>query len=118
MRDGGDDESGDDDMPFTMSDTFYSHLGESPAPPKARAAPMTPVPAPAPVSPAAPAIDVQTIRFRSGLTQADFANSIGVPVATFLKWERQQTNPTGAARVLLRLIAVDPLIVQRMLGKP
>ncbi|NCM97975.1 MAG: helix-turn-helix domain-containing protein [Rhodobacterales bacterium] len=60
--------------------------------------------------------DVQMIRAQTGLSQADFARSIGVKKATLLNWEHRRRNPEGPARVLLALIAADPKIVQRTLA--
>lgn len=59
--------------------------------------------------------DVKAIRARTGLSQADFARSIGVKKATLLNWEHRRRSPDGPARVLLALIDRDPRIVQRML---
>ncbi len=61
-------------------------------------------------------IDVQAIRKRVGLSQPDFAKSIGVPVATLRNWEQRHRTPTGPARVLLRLIDRNPRIVEDNLG--
>jgi putative transcriptional regulator len=63
-----------------------------------------------------PTPDVRAIRASTGLSQADFARSIGVKKATLLNWEQNRRTPDGPARVLLALIAKDPGIVQRMLG--
>ncbi|MDP3958974.1 MAG: helix-turn-helix domain-containing protein [Pseudorhodobacter sp.] len=60
--------------------------------------------------------DVHAIRAQTGLSQADFARSIGVKKATLLNWEQRRRNPEGPARVLLALIAADPKIVQRTLA--
>lgn len=60
--------------------------------------------------------DVKAIRARTGLSQADFARSIGVKRATLLNWEQDRRVPDGPARVLLALIAKEPGIVQRVLG--
>jgi putative transcriptional regulator len=60
--------------------------------------------------------DVKAIRARTGLSQADFAMSIGVKKATLLNWEHRRRSPDGPARVLLALIDRDPRIVQRMLA--
>jgi putative transcriptional regulator len=59
--------------------------------------------------------DVQLIRSKTGLSQAEFAKSIGVKKATVLNWEHRRRSPDGPARVLLALIAKDPDIVQRTL---
>ena len=63
-----------------------------------------------------PDADVQAIRARTGLSQAEFARSIGVRKATLLNWEQRRRSPEGPARVLLALIDKDPGIVQRTLA--
>lgn len=63
-----------------------------------------------------PTPDVRAIRAKTGLSQADFARSIGVAKATLLNWEQNRRRPEGPARVLLALIAKDPTIVRRMLA--
>lgn len=63
-----------------------------------------------------PAPDVAGIRARTGLSQAEFARSIGVKKGTLLNWEQRRRTPEGPARVLLALIDKDPEIVQRTLG--
>lgn len=62
-----------------------------------------------------PVPDVQAIRARTGLSQTDFARSIGVRKGTLLNWEQKRRVPEGPARVLLALIDKDPKIVQRTL---
>jgi putative transcriptional regulator len=59
--------------------------------------------------------DVKAIRASTGLSQAEFARSIGVKKATLLNWEQDRRRPEGPARVLLALIAREPGIVQRVL---
>lgn len=63
-----------------------------------------------------PLPDVQAIRARTGLSQSEFARSIGVKKGTLLNWEQRRRTPDGPARVLLALIAQDPQIVQRTLA--
>jgi putative transcriptional regulator len=63
-----------------------------------------------------PTPDVKAIRASTGLSQADFARSIGVKKATLLNWEQERRVPDGPARVLLALIAKEPGIVGRILG--
>ena len=63
-----------------------------------------------------PDADVKSIRARTGLSQAEFAKSIGVKKATLLNWEQHRRSPEGPARVLLALIDKDPKIVQRTLS--
>jgi putative transcriptional regulator len=51
---------------------------------------------------------VRRVRRRAGLSQAEFARRIGMPVATVRDWERGKLFPEGTARVLLRLIDQVP----------
>lgn len=60
--------------------------------------------------------DVQAIRARTGMSQAEFAMIIGVKKATLASWELRRRNPGGSARVLLALIDKDPRIAQRTLA--
>jgi putative transcriptional regulator len=62
-----------------------------------------------------PTPDVKAIRASTGLSQTEFARSIGVKKATLLNWEQDRRKPEGPARVLLALIAKEPGIVQRVL---
>ena len=64
-----------------------------------------------------PDSDLPAIRARTGLSQAEFARSIGVKKATLVNWEQGRRRPDGPARVLLALIAKEPGIVQRVLGE-
>lgn len=63
-----------------------------------------------------PIPDVKAIRASTGLSQAEFARSIGVKKATLLNWEQDRRKPEGPARVLLALIAKEPGIVRRVLS--
>ena len=65
---------------------------------------------------AVPDIDVTEIRAQTGLSQADFARSIGVAKGTLLNWEHGRRTPNGPAQVLLALIARKPTVVQDLLG--
>lgn len=60
--------------------------------------------------------DVRAIRAATGLTQADFAASIGVAVGTLRGWEQKRRRPEGPARVLLALIGRNPGLVQSEIG--
>jgi putative transcriptional regulator len=46
---------------------------------------------------AVPDIDVSEIRARTGLSQAEFARSIGVAKKTLLNWEYGRRTPNGPA---------------------
>lgn len=63
-----------------------------------------------------PDINVSEIRARTGLSQAEFARSIGVAKGTLLSWEHGRRHPNGPAQVLLALIARKPSVVQELLG--
>jgi putative transcriptional regulator len=63
-----------------------------------------------------PETDVAAIRAATGLTQQDFARSIGVAVGTLRGWEQKRRRPDGPARVLLALIGSDPALVQQRLA--
>lgn len=62
-----------------------------------------------------PQVDVAAIRAQTGLSQRDFARSIGVAKGTLLNWEHGRRQPTGPAQVLLAMIAKRPSLVRDML---
>lgn len=55
-----------------------------------------------------PEPDVKKIREKTGFSQSKFATLIGVSPRTLQNWEQGHRHPTGPARVLLRLVQVDP----------
>jgi putative transcriptional regulator len=56
------------------------------------------------------------IRARSGLTQAEFAARIGVPLETVRNWEQGKRSPRGPARALLKLIDKAPEVAFAVLN--
>lgn len=62
-----------------------------------------------------PVIDVAKIRAQTGLSQSQFAKSIGVAKGTLLNWEHGRRHPTGPAQVLLAMIARRPTVVAELL---
>lgn len=52
--------------------------------------------------------DIKAIRESIGFSQAKFATLIGVSVRTLQNWEQGHRQPTGPAKVLLRLVQADP----------
>src|SRR5258706_7144273 len=52
--------------------------------------------------------DIATIRENTGLSQARFAQLLGVSVRTLQDWEQGRRAPTGAARTLLSVAAKTP----------
>jgi putative transcriptional regulator len=67
-------------------------------------------------------LDVRGIRLgiggEIGATQETFAHVLGIPVKTLRNWEQQRCQPTGAARVLLMLVARNPTIMLEANGTP
>lgn len=62
-----------------------------------------------------PDINVAQIRAQTGLSQSQFAKSIGVAKGTLLNWEHGRRRPTGPAQVLLAMIARRPSVVEELL---
>ncbi len=48
------------------------------------------------------------VRRRLGLTQAEFARRIEVPLNTIRNWEQGKRRPTGAAKSLLKILDKAP----------
>lgn len=53
-------------------------------------------------------------RAKTGLSQQDFADLIGVSVRTLQDWEQGRREPTGAAKTLLRVAATHPKVLLEM----
>lgn len=62
-----------------------------------------------------PHVDVKSVRGRTGLSQPNFANMVGVSVSTLRNWEQGRRTPEGPAKVLLAMVNKDPTIVRRCL---
>ena len=58
--------------------------------------------------------DVGKIRAKTGLSQARFAELLGVSVRTLQDWEQGRRAPSGAARTLLLIADRDPTVLLRM----
>ncbi len=52
--------------------------------------------------------NVQSIRKQFNLSQAKFAQLLGISVGTLRNWEQGRRTPEGPARVLLRVAAKHP----------
>ena len=52
--------------------------------------------------------DIARIREKTGLSQARFAQLLGVSVRTLQDWEQGRRAPSGAARTLLMVAARSP----------
>jgi putative transcriptional regulator len=55
-----------------------------------------------------PTPDVQAIRKKTGLSQAEFAGMIRVSIKTLQNWEQKRRSPTGPAAALLHIVAKEP----------
>lgn len=54
------------------------------------------------------AIDVKTIRDKTGLSQHKFASLFMIPVGTLRNWEQGRRRPEGPALALLHIIDKEP----------
>lgn len=61
------------------------------------------------------ASDAKSIRTKVGLSQSEFAQLIGVKVATLRNWEQHRRQPTGAAAALLTIVEKEPDAAMRAL---
>lgn len=48
------------------------------------------------------------MREKMGKSQSDFARLLGVPARTYIKWERGERTPGGAALALLKIVTTAP----------
>jgi len=62
------------------------------------------------------AVDVREVRALTGLSQAKFAELLGIELATLRNWEQGRRVPTGPARALLRAIRNNPVAVVKALA--
>jgi len=62
--------------------------------------------------------DVKAIRAKTKLSQAKFAATLRVPVATVRDWEQHRRMPDAPARTLLGMVDADPkaalALIERM----
>ena len=54
---------------------------------------------------------VAETRLKAGLTQEEFAKATGASLGTVRKWERGERSPSGAASMLVRIMARAPRLV-------
>ena len=57
---------------------------------------------------------VTLARMKSGLSQADFANLLGVSVRTLQDWEQGRRQPSGAARTLITIAEQQPKVLKQV----
>ncbi len=58
------------------------------------------------------------VRWKLGLSQAEFAARFHIPIGTLRDWEQHRTEPEAAASAYLRVIAENPDAVRQALAKP
>ena len=58
---------------------------------------------------------VKTLRRSLQLTQEEFASRYRIPLGTLRDWEQGRSEPDQIARAYLKVIAVEPEMVQRAL---
>ncbi len=61
------------------------------------------------------ALDVRTVREKTGLSQTQFANMICVSVKTLQNWEQGRRSPNGPAAALLRIVSDAPHLAKETL---
>lgn len=59
--------------------------------------------------------DAKSVRAKVGLSQNEFAQLIGVKVATLKNWEQHRRQPTGPAAALLTIVEKEPEAALRAL---
>ena len=59
--------------------------------------------------------DAKSVRAKVGLSQSEFAQLIGVKVATLRNWEQHRRQPTGPAAALLTIVEREPEAALRAL---
>ena len=64
----------------------------------------------------APPVLAQDVRKKLGLTQPQFAQLLGIPLATLRNWEQNRFTMEPAAQTLLKLVDREPDAALRALG--
>ena len=58
--------------------------------------------------------DVRLIREAAQISQSQFARLIGVNLRTLQNWEQLRTRPTGPAKALLKIVALNPKAIEAL----
>jgi len=61
-------------------------------------------------------IDIAAARKKLGMTQDVFAFTFGISAGTLRGWEQGRRHPDGPARILLKVIDLEPDAVKRALA--
>lgn len=59
---------------------------------------------------------VTAARQKSGLSQSQFAELMGVSLRTLQEWEQGRRNPSGAAKTLLRVAESHPEVLRELVS--
>lgn len=59
---------------------------------------------------------VAEARLRTALSQAQFAQLLGVSVRTLQEWEQGRRQPSGAAQSLLRVAQLHPEVLRELVA--
>jgi DNA-binding transcriptional regulator YiaG len=57
------------------------------------------------------AIDVKSIRHKTGMSQQRFCATFGISIGTLRHWEQGLRSPRGAARIFLKVVENNPKAV-------
>jgi len=60
--------------------------------------------------------EVAQARQKSGLSQTQFAEALGISKRTLQEWEQGRRTPSGAAQTLIRIAKRHPDVVREALG--
>jgi len=60
--------------------------------------------------------EVAQARHKSGLSQAQFAEVLGISKRTLQEWEQGRRSPSGAAQALIRIAKRHPEVVREALS--
>lgn len=63
------------------------------------------------------AVDVKTIRGKTGMSQQRFCATFGISLGTLRHWEQGLRTPRGTARILLKVIEKNPSVVMEVVAK-
>jgi putative transcriptional regulator len=59
---------------------------------------------------------ITAARQKSGLSQSQFAELMGVSLRTLQEWEQGRRNPSGAAKTLLRVAESHPEVLRELVA--